>query len=148
MTASVAERSLAPSAAETRMLADAWFAALNDKAGLQAMLGMLAPTGLVMKFPEGTFRGVDGFKEWRRSVRNKFFDQTHTITGFDVEADGKQARVSVAVRWEASTWKAPAARSEKIVATAGQTWTVVRGPKGRPVIKTYSVDSFQPLGVG
>jgi hypothetical protein len=144
----VAQRTAAPSEAEVRRLADTWFAALNDKAELKPMLDLLAASGLVMKFPEGTFKGTDGFKAWRKNVRNLFFDQSHTITGFMVHPEGKQARVSVEVRWEASTWKPPAARSEKIVANAGQTWIVVRGPEGRAVIKSYAVDTFTPLANG
>ena len=135
----------APNETEVRRLAETWFAALNDKAPLRPMLRLLAPSGLVMKFPEGIFEGIDGFKIWRRNVRNKFLDQTHTIRHFDVQPEGDEARVSVGVHWEASTWKAPQPRSERIRADAKQTWTVVRSAEsGRPVIQTYSVDSFSP----
>jgi len=132
---------------EVRKLADAWFVALNDKAALRPMVNMLAPEGLVMKFPETTVHGIEGFKGWRRDVRHKFFDQSHTIRQWDVRLDGSRAHVSVVVRWEASTWQPPAARSERIVADAGQTWTVVRWPgSGRAVIQLYSVDTFTPIG--
>ena len=42
-----------------------------------------------------------------------------------------------------NTWKAPAAKSERIVLDAYQTWIVKRSPNiGKPVIETYIVDSM------
>jgi hypothetical protein len=145
--ATAAERAAAPlTESEVRDLAQRWYDALSDKLPLETMHTMLAEHDVVMKFPEGTFRGLDEFETWYTNVRNQFFDQVHTITRLEAQLDGTTARVDVDVRWQASTWKPPQPRSEKILADAEQTWTVVRSAStGEPVIQTYSVDKFTPV---
>jgi hypothetical protein len=42
-----------------------------------------------------------------------------------------------------SVWKQPAAKSERIILDAYQTWEVIRSPKTqKPVVLTYIVDSL------
>jgi hypothetical protein len=110
------------------------------------MLGMLAADRLEMTFPEGTIHGPDEFRAWYRGVRRQYFDQVHTLQRCGIRLDGPRAQVSILVRWEASTWRAPEAYSKRIVADAGQTWTVVRSPEtGRAIIERYRVDTFTPV---
>jgi hypothetical protein len=107
---------------------------------------MLLPADLEMTFPEATVRGPDEFKAWYRGVRRRYFDQVHTVRRCAVRLDGARAEVSILVRWEASTWRPPRAFSQRIVADAGQTWTVVRPPEGgAAVIQRYRVDTFTPV---
>ncbi len=145
--ATVTDRATAPlTESEVRDLAQKWYDALSDKLPLETMHTMLAERDVVMKFPEGTFRGLGEFKTWYTNVRRQFFDQVHTITRCDVHLDGTKANVDVDVRWQASTWKSPQPKSGKILADAEQTWTVIRSAAtGKPVIQMYSVDKFTPV---
>jgi hypothetical protein len=145
--ASVTDRATAPlTESEIRDLAQRWYDALSDKLPLETMHTMLAEKDVVMKFPEGTFRGLGEFEAWYTNVRRQFFDQVHTITRFEAHLDGTKANVDVDVRWQASTWESPAPKSGKILADAEQTWTVIRSATtGNAVIQTYSVDKFTPV---
>jgi hypothetical protein len=81
---------------------------------------------------------------WYRS----FFDEVHTMQSLDttVSPDGQRADVKLVVRWEASRWKAPAVKSERLIMDAYQTWVVMRSvASGKPVITRYVVDDLKPL---
>jgi hypothetical protein len=107
-------------------------------------LPMLANKGLEMRFPEATIKGWSGFEGWFQTVVRIFFDEVHTVKSTKPKIKGKTAKVKVVVRWEASRWNPPAAKSERIIADAYQTWIVRRSAKtGKPEIVTYIVDGLK-----
>jgi hypothetical protein len=99
-----------------------------------------------MRFPETTSRGHAGFAEWYDAVTNRFFDEVHTVTDVKVTAlTDAAATVSVVVNWQAKVWNPPAPTSVWLGFDAYQTWEVVAGDAGTPRIKTYIVDSLEPM---
>lgn len=131
------------SGAEVKQLATDWYLKLDVHAPLEDYIPFLAEEGLEMRFPEATVRGFDGFKGWYERVIGIFFDEVHTLKQVNVTPSGNKVEVKVIVKWEASVWKPPAPKSERIVLDAYQTWVVKRSPNtGKPVIETYIVDSM------
>ncbi|SRR5579883_1509354 len=129
--------------AEIQQLAKDWYLKLDVHAPLEDYVPFLAQEGLEMRFPEATVYGFEGFKGWYERVIGIFFDEVHTVKQVKVSPSGDKANVEVIVKWEASVWKAPAAKSERIVLDAYQTWVVKRSPNtGLPVIEIYIVDSL------
>ncbi len=129
--------------AEVKQLAKDWYLKLDVHAPLEDYVPFLAEEGLEMRFPEATVYGFDGFKDWYERVIRIFFDEVHTLKQVNVTLSGDKAEVKVIVKWEASVWKPPAAKSERIVLDAYQTWVIKRSPNtGKPVIVTYIVDSM------
>jgi sulfate adenylyltransferase subunit 1 (EFTu-like GTPase family) len=129
--------------AEIQQLAKDWYLKLDVHAPLEDYVPFLAEEGLEMRFPEATVYGFEGFKGWYERVIGIFFDEVHTVKQVKVSPSGDKANVEVIVKWEASVWKAPAAKSERIVLDAYQTWVVKRSPNtGLPVIEIYIVDSL------
>ncbi len=122
-----------------------WYAALDRHDPLDEVTGYLADSGLVMNFPEGTFRGIEEFQRWYDSVIHRFFDEAHRVDSVDVElgADGV-AHMNVVVNWQARFWDAPSATSTWLGFDATQAWTVAAGPD-RPQILEYTVKDLKPM---
>jgi hypothetical protein len=132
------------SAQSLRAFAVVWYQALDRHDDLASVQAYLVPDGLEMVFPETTTHGLDGFAEWYRTVTSKFFDEEHTVLSTEiVSLTPGLAEITVLVKWKASKWDPPAARSERLDFTAGQTWAVVAGSTG-PLISRYVVDTFDP----
>src|SRR4051794_17229840 len=112
--------------AEVKRLVADWYRGLDVHAPTVEMLPMLTEQGLEMRFPEATLRGLAEFDGWYNGVVRIFFDEAHTVEKLEValSADKLQAQVKLVVLWEASRWKAPAARSERLGMDAAQTWVV------------------------
>jgi hypothetical protein len=122
----------------------AWYKKLDVHAPMVDCLQMLADKDLEMRFPEATVKNWDGFEGWFQTVIRLFFDEVHTVKSVKSTIKGETATVKVLVRWEASIWKAPAAKSQRIVADAYQTWAVRRSDiTGEPEIVTYIVDKLK-----
>ena len=127
---------------EVNQLAVDWYAKLDTHVPVEEYSPLLAED-VEFRFPEGTVRGFDGFRGWYESVTRKFFDEAHTLKTVRVTPKVDSANVQVVVNWQASVWKPPAAKSERINADAYQTWVVVRSPgTQKPVISIYVVDSL------
>ncbi|HSY52925.1 MAG TPA: nuclear transport factor 2 family protein [Opitutaceae bacterium] len=121
-----------------------WYRKLDVHAPMVECLPMLADKDLEMRFPEATVRGWAGFEKWYQTVVRIFFDEVHTVTSAVADIRGDTATVKVVVRWEASVWKPPADKSERIVLDAYQTWSVRRSAAtGRPEIVIYIVDELK-----
>lgn len=135
---------LAPlSTAEVKEMAIAWYRKLDVHAKLDEFVPFLAEEGVEMRFPEATVYGFDGFRDWYEKVVNIFFDEAHTVKSVTIESQNQPSEVKVVVKWEATVWNPPAAKSKRITLDAYQTWYVVRSPiTGKPVIQTYIVDSL------
>lgn len=137
---------LAPFAySKVKEFAAEWYSKLDVHAPLEEYTPFLADEGLELRFPEGTFYGFNGFKDWYENVIGIFFDEVHTLKKVESKpiADG-QLEVKVVVKWEASIWNPPAAKSERIILDAYQTWILERSPKtGEPTIVTYIVDFLE-----
>lgn len=135
--------------AEIKQLVEDWYRALDVHAATVEMLPMVVEEGLLLRFPEGDMHGLVEFDRWYNGfVLRSYFDEVHTIKEVDVtlNTSSAQADVKIIVTWEASRWKPPAAKSERLRFDAYQTWTVGRSPQsGKPVIVSYSVDELQPL---
>jgi hypothetical protein len=122
-----------------------WYAALDRHDPVGDVLPYLASSGLVLNFPEGTFREIEGFQRWYANVIHRFFDEVHRLDsdGVDFGADGL-ARVNVEVNWQARIWDPPAATSTWLGFDATQAWTITAGP-GRPQILEYTVTDLKPM---
>jgi len=127
---------------EVKEFAADWYKKLDVHAPGEEFLPLLAED-VELRFPEATVQGFDGFKGWYDRVINIFFDEVHTLKEVKMTPNGEQADVKVVVKWEASVWKPPAAKSERIVLDAYQTWVVKRSPTThKPVVAVYIVDSL------
>jgi hypothetical protein len=135
---------LAPlSTAEVKEMATAWYRKLDVHAKLDEFVPFLAEEGVEMRFPEATVYGFDGFRDWYEKVVNIFFDEVHTVKSVTLGSQNQPSEVKVVVKWQATVWNPPAAKSKRITLDAYQTWYVVRSPiTGKPVIQTYIVDSL------
>ncbi len=127
------------------MVAD-WYVALDRHVDLDEALRYLVDDGLEMRFPEATARGHAGFADWYKAVTNRFFDEVHTVTSVEfTDLSETRATVKVVVNWQATIWNPPAPKSVWLGFDAYQTWEVVPGADGSPLIKTYTVDALQPM---
>ena len=121
-----------------------WYRALDVHEPMVNFLWMLADEGLEMQFPEATLHGIAEFEGWYQGVIRIFFDEVHEVKRVAVERAGDAWNLEVVVHWEASLWKPPAARSERVRLDAYQRWVVVANPEtGRPAIRTYIVDRLE-----
>lgn len=129
---------------EVKQFAADWYSKLDVHAPLEDYVPLLAEEGLEMRFPEATVYGFDGFKDWYERVIGIFFDEVHTLKKVEPKpTDNGQLEVKVVVKWEANIWNPPAAKSERIILDAYQTWIVERSPKSeKPVVLTYIVNSL------
>lgn len=137
---------LAPlSETEVKEFAAEWYRQLDIHAPVEDYIPFLVEKEFEIQVPEGTFRGFEGFKSWYENALNLFFDEVHTIKNITLTSVSKEkADIKVIVNWQASTWKSPAPKSERIVMDAYQTWVVKRSPVNqKPVISTYIVDKIE-----
>jgi hypothetical protein len=130
-----------------KMVTD-WYKALDVHEPQYTTQQYVSDTELEMVFPEATLRSMAEFELWLQGVYRIFFDEVHTMQQLDVKLspDGSYADVKLVVRWEASRWKAPAPKSERLRMDAYQTWVVKRSPtSGKAVITRYVVDELKLL---
>lgn len=123
---------------------DEWYKKLDVHAPMVEILPLLADSELECVFPEVTVYGHAGFEGWYQRVIRTFFDEVHTVTKAEATITGNTATVDVIVHWEASVWSPPEAFSKRIDADAYQTWSLIAGPDGSPVLTKYVVDDFVP----
>ena len=109
---------------EVKKLAADWYHKLDVHAPLVELLPMVAEDAQ-MKFPEATLKGLADFESWYERVIRLFFDEVHTLRQVDVKLNDETADVKVVVRWEASVWNAPAAKSQRIKLDAYQTLSLI-----------------------
>jgi hypothetical protein len=132
---------------EVHTFVDDWYRALDVHVPLEDFLAMVADTGIEFRFPEVTVTDKAGLTEWYNRVTNTFFDEVHETKELAITTAGDQANVKLLTFWQASIWNPPAPKSERIAFHARQTWEVSRSPAtGKPVVVTYIVDSFDPVG--
>lgn len=129
---------------EVRQLVTDWYVRLDVHAPMVEILPMLDDENLEMIFPETTLHGYVEFEtKWYQRVIRTFFDEVHELKELNINLSKDRADIKLVVKWEASIWNPPAAKSERIVMDAAQTWVVKRSPKSQlPVIVTYVVDSL------
>lgn len=145
MTTSVETGDRTEESAIRQMVVD-WYRALDRHDPLDKVLPFLLDDGLEMRFPEETSRGHAGFQNWYERVTRIFFDEEHTVTDLHFAGtEGDGTVLEVVVNWQAHIWNAPAPKSEWIGFDAYQTWVVVTGPDGAPRVRTYVVDSLDPM---
>lgn len=124
----------------------AWYKALDVHEPQVEVQQYVSEGELEMVFPEATLTSLAEFESWYQTVIRIFFDEVHTMQELNVElsADGSQADVKLVVYWAASRWSPPAAKSERLMMDAYQTWVVKRSPASRkPVITKYVVDELK-----
>jgi hypothetical protein len=134
--------------AEVEKMVTDWYKVLDVHAPQVDAIWYISEGELEMVFPEATLRTQAEFEGWLQGVYRIFFDEVHTMQELDVKVapDGSKADVKLVVRWEASRWKPPAAKSERLRMDAYQTWVVKRSPmSGKPVITRYVVDELKLL---
>jgi hypothetical protein len=128
---------------DVQQLAKDWYGKLDVHVPIAELFPMLLDEGLEMRFPEATVTGWSGFEGWYERVIRIFFDEVHTVKKCDVTVSDGEATAEIVVKWEASFWNPPEARSQRIVCDAIQTWVVTRSPEtGQPVVRTYIVNSI------
>lgn len=128
-----------------KMVVD-WYKALDVHEPQVTVQQYVSEGELEMVFPEATLTTLAEFEGWYQGVIRIFFDEVHTMQELNVElsSDGSQADVKLVVYWEASRWAPPAAKSERLMMDAYQTWVVKRSPaSGKPVITRYVVDELR-----
>jgi hypothetical protein len=131
-------------AAVAQLVAD-WYEALDRHDPIELVLPYLARNGLAMKFPEGTLRGEEDFRNWYETVTHRFFDEVHELKDVEVALSSPiHAEVFVVVNWQARVWDPPAARSVWLGFDATQSWSVVL-QDGTVRIRDYSVDDLAPM---
>ena len=132
---------------EVRQFVAQWFHLLDIHAPLEEFLAMVADEGIEFRFPEVTVTDRDGLTQWYKRVTNTFFDEIHETKELAITTQGDQATVKITTQWQESSWNPPAPKSERLTFLARQTWGVKRSDKtGQPVVVTYFVDSFDPVG--
>jgi hypothetical protein len=123
-----------------------WYRALDQHLPLAGLWNYLVDDGLSFTFPEGTFRGRDGFSKWYEAVTHRFFDEQHTVTSVEVGPwRGAEATTHVAVHWEARMWDPPEAASKWLGFDSKQTWVISVESDGQLRIKSYVVDALDPV---
>lgn len=133
--------------AEVKQQVDAWYRALDIHVPLEEFLAMVADEGIEFRFPEVTVTDKAGLTQWYNRVTNTFFDEVHETKELAISTAGDQAEVKILTLWQASVWNPPASKSERIAFLARQTWKVRRSlTTGKPVVVTYIVDAFEPVG--
>jgi hypothetical protein len=131
---------------EIRRLADDWYHRLDEHAPLEALLALVAPEALEMRFPEAAVRGLDGLRDWYEAAIRAYFDEAHAVRAVKVVAGGERPVVRVVVNWRARRWRPPAPRAEWLDFEAQQTWVIERSANtGQPVIRSYVVDELRPM---
>jgi hypothetical protein len=132
---------------EVRQFVAQWFHLLDIHAPLEEFLAMVADEGIEFRFPEVTVTDRDGLTQWYKRVTNTFFDEIHETKELAISTEGDRATVKITTQWQESSWNPPAPKSERLTFLAKQTWGVKRSDKtGQPVMVTYFVDSFEPVG--
>lgn len=134
--------------AEVEKMVTDWYRGLDVHQAQMDMQYYVSEGELEMVFPEATLRSLAEFELWLQGVYRIFFDEVHTMQSLNVtlSPDGQKADVKLVVRWEASRWKAPAPKSERLKMDAYQTWVVKRSPAtGKAVITRYVVDELKLL---
>jgi hypothetical protein len=127
---------------QVRRFAADWFHRLDVHAPSADYRPLIAGDAFELQVPEGVFRGFDGFRQWYERALQLFFDEAHTLKVVEPAEAGGDVRVQVVVNWQASTWTAPAARSQRIKLDAYQTWVLGRSGNSF-VIKTYIVGRME-----
>jgi hypothetical protein len=135
---------------ELQTFAEGWYKKLDIHAPVGEITPLLAPEGLKMVFPEATLEGMDKFIAWYQGgddlpgVINIFFDEVHEVKSVElIGVEGEKTLIKVVVKWEASVWTAPDAKSKRIVLDAYQTWEVIALASGEPAVVTYIVDELK-----
>ena len=135
-----------PTESEVKRLVDDWYLRLDVHAPVEEVLPLLASENLEMQLPERTLHGQDEFKTWYDGVIHTFFDEVHTMQSLDINTASEQVDIELVVRWEASRWRTPEPKSERLAFDAAQRWVIKRSPNTQKlVITTYIVDSLTPL---
>jgi hypothetical protein len=127
-----------------RYVAD-WYVALDRHVPFEKVTEYLAGDEIRFVFPETTVTDLKGLSGWYDTVTGRFFDEAHRVEVADVEIDGDNARVHVVVNWQTSVWNPPQPDSQRLEFEADQSWELDLST-GRPLLKTYVVNSFVPLG--
>lgn len=132
---------------EVRQFVAQWFHKLDIHAPLEEFLAMVADEGIEFRFPEVTVTDKAGLTQWYNRVTNTFFDEIHETKELAITTEGDRATVKILTQWQESSWNPPAPKSERLTFLARQTWGVKRSDTtGQPVVVTYFVDSFDPVG--
>src|SRR4030042_2680727 len=94
-----------------RKMAIEWYRKLDVHAPMVEILPMLAEKGLKMRFPEATLSGQGAFEGWYQGGIRIFFDEAHKGKRIRSVIRGNRAKVKIVVRWAASRWAPPPART-------------------------------------
>jgi hypothetical protein len=120
---------------DVRSLIEAWFEAVADKLPLEEQRRFFSP-GVVID----TWAGVKVPLEAQIALHDTLTDEGHLVNSLDVErlADGR-VRAIADVTWEATR----ISDGGRIVADAGEDWTIERGPDGRCRFASYLTSSMR-----
>jgi hypothetical protein len=129
---------------EVKSLVNEWYLKLDVHAPMVEILPLLDDEKLTMHFPEVILNGYGEFEtQWYQRVIRTFFDEVHELKELNITLCDDRADISLVVKWEASIWNPPSAKSERIMLDAAQRLGVRRSPNtGKPVIFSYIVDKL------
>ncbi|WP_433269165.1 YybH family protein [Actinosynnema sp. CS-041913] len=131
--------------AAVRGLVQDWFAALDRHDDVEALLNLLAPTGLVLHLPQATVRSHDDFRSWYQGMVATYFDEVHEVLDLRVQATSPlHAEVALKVNWQSRMWAPPSANSVWVGVDTAEHWSVVLRD-GRPRIRTCTVGGLTPM---
>jgi len=123
-----------------------WYHYLDVHVPLAEMIELVAEKS-EFRFPEVTSYGRKDFTDWYERVTHQFFDEVHETKELHIDVHDDEGDVKLVTFWQASTWNAPDAKSNRIAFYAGQTWKVKRNPEnGKIEVTLYAVDTFEPVG--
>jgi hypothetical protein len=131
-----------PTSDEVSALAAAWYTQWDAHAPAEEFRPLLDVDRVTIRHPGSDLTGWDGFLRWYTTATHTCFNETHTVKEVRIlSASGDKTVARVVVNWQASRWRPPAARSERIVVDATHTWTLTRSAAtGKPVLQSYSLD--------
>ena len=121
---------------DVRAFIDAWFDAVRDKRPLADQQHFFAPgVGI------DTWAGATLSLEQQIAIHDTLADEAHVINSLTLEplADGR-VRAVAEVTWEATKTVGDRGR---IVADAGEDWTIERGPDGECRFARYLTSSMR-----
>ncbi len=121
--------------ADVRALIEAWFKAVADKLPIEEQQRFFAP-GVVID----TWAGVKVPLDMQIAIHELLTDEGHVINSLELEQlDDGRVRAVADVTWEGTKVD----DGGRIVADAGEDWTIERGPDGKCRFASYLTSSMR-----
>ncbi|KLV03174.1 FMN reductase [Photobacterium aquae] len=118
-----------------------WFATMDKLPENTDSFTVHLANDLMMDMPEGTFNGVNGFRDWYGTARSLFKPGcTHTIEQIDIKPNGDRYEAELRVRLQADTQATSCFNGETINILVNETWQLSLNSEGKMIIHQYHVE--------